>query len=51
MSINYFRLVMENQEIKTALQEKRHPIFVALERGLNVNPEANIQPAAIESQI
>ena len=37
---------MENQEIKTALQEKRHPIFVALERGLNASAKANIQPAS-----
>ena len=35
----------------TAPEEKRSPIFVALERGLNVSMEANIQPTVIESQI
>ena len=36
---------------KTAPEERRHPIFVALERGLNVSLLANIQPTGIESQI
>ena len=36
---------------KTAPEESRFPIFVALERGLNVSLKANIQPAGIESQI
>ena len=31
---------------KTASQERRYPIFVALERGLNASAEANIQPAS-----
>ena len=35
----------------TAPQERRYPIFVALERGLDVSMEANIQPTVIESQI
>ena len=39
------------QQPKTAHQERRYPIFVALERGLNVSLRANIQPAGIESQI
>ena len=30
----------------TAPKESRYPIFVALERGLNVSAEANIQPAS-----
>ena len=34
-----------------APKESRSPIFVALERGLNVSMEANIQPTVIESQI
>ena len=34
-----------------APEERRHPIFVALERGLDVSMEANIQPTEIESQI
>ena len=32
-------------------EEKQYPIFVALERGLNVSRIANIHPTAIESQI
>ena len=36
---------------KTAPEERRYSIFVALERGLNVSQRANIQPAGIESQI
>ena len=36
---------------KTAPPERKYPIFVALERGLNVSIQANIQPTAIESQI
>ena len=32
-------------------KEYQYPIFVALERGLNVSGIANIQPTAIESQI
>ena len=39
------------QQPKTAPGESRYPIFVALERGLNVSHLANIQPAVIESQI
>ena len=39
------------QQPKTAPKERRYPIFVALERGLNVSMKANIQPAVIESQI
>ena len=35
----------------TAPKERRTPIFVALERGLNASQRANIQPTAIESQI
>ena len=33
-----------------APQERRYPIFVTLERGLNVSFLANIQPTVIESQ-
>ena len=33
------------------IREKNHPIFVALERGLDMSVEANIQPTVIESQI
>ena len=36
---------------KTAPEERRYPIFVALERGLNESVSANIQPTVIESQI
>ncbi len=36
---------------KIASKERREPIFVALERGLNVSRYANIQPTVIESQI
>ena len=31
---------------KSALKEKRYPISVALERGLNVSMKASIQPAS-----
>ena len=36
---------------ETLPERKRYPIFVALERGLNVSIEANIQLTVIESQI
>ena len=36
---------------KTAPSDRRYPIFVALERGMNVSLSANIHPAVIESQI
>ena len=39
------------QQPKSASNDRRYPIFVALERGLNVSMKANIQPAVIESQI
>ena len=39
------------QQPQTAPKERRYPIFVALERGLNMSRLANIQPTAIESQI
>ena len=51
-STNHFNIKQEFLlQPKTAPEEGRYPIFVALERGLNVSLEANIQPAGIESQI
>ena len=37
--------------VKNSSPREKAPIFMALERGLNASPEANIQPAVIESQI
>ena len=45
------QILISLQQPKTAPKERRHPILVALERGLNVSHSANIQPTAIESQI
>ena len=39
------------QQPKTAPKERRGPISVALERGLNASHYASIQPTVIESQI
>ena len=39
------------QQPKTAPKERRGPISVGLERGLNASHYASIQPTVIESQI
>ena len=47
--LKYYIILL--QQPKTAPKERRGPISVALERGLNASHYASIQPTVIESQI
>ena len=48
---NPYHLNPNKMQPKTAQEERRYCIFVALERGLNASRPASIQPTVIESQI
>jgi hypothetical protein len=49
--LNFQQFHSQPTQPKNSSRERRHPIFVALDQGLNVSVEANIQPEVIESQI
>ena len=49
--LNFQQFHSQPTQPKNSSRERRHPIFVVLDQGLNVSVEANIQPEVIESQI